>query len=239
MPSVKQTRKVKVKEKKGMTIPKLRHAFEHIQEFVHKTNYNLNEFRREWKKTFGKEVSEKAARDYLAFLKEHPVKSTQSGGMAPLDYQLRPGVAGVYGQFPDYVSGGFGAFNHDSFRMGCGHENISPRVPADMGSNLVKSGGGLKEKKRHFTKRKSKTMNGGACLGIPLPSITVPSGVQEFLQRPIMSSSPPSTSQSLQNDWKGGVALASGDPTNNSLRHIQAGSHVGYTASSSALNKVF
>lgn len=232
MPSSKLTRKVK--EKKSMTIPKLRHAFEHIQEFVHKTNYNLTEFRREWKKTFGKEVSEKAARDYLAFLKDHPTKPTQSGGMAPLDYQLRPGVSGVYGQFPDYVSGGFGAFNRDSFNVGCGTENITPRVPADMGSNLIKSGGGLKAKKRHLTKRKSKTMNGGAFLGLSLPS-----SVQEFLQRPVTSNSPPSTLQSLQNDWKGGIPLPSGDPTNNSLHHIQAGSPLGYTASSSSLNKVY
>jgi hypothetical protein len=238
MPSVKLTRKVK-HSTKGMTIPQLRHAFQHIQDFVHKSDFNVQEFRREWKKTFHKEVSEKAARDYLAFLKEHKSTKTQSGGMAPLDYQLRPGVSGVYGQFPDYVSGGFGAFNRDSFNVGCGTEDISPRVPADMGSNLVKSGGGLKAKKRHLTKRKSKTMKGGACLGIPLPSVTVPSGVQEFLQRPITSSSPPTMLQSLQGDWKGGVPLASGDPTSNSLRYIQSGTPSIYTASSSSLNKVY
>ena len=241
----KLTRKIKDKGKtnaiKPMTIPQLRHAFQHIQQVVQKTEYDLESFRQEWKKTFHKEVSETAARDYLAFLKEHHSKNvkTQAGGMAPIDYQLRPGVAGVYGQFPDYISGGFGHFNHDSFRMSCGVQDISPRVPADMGSNLVKSGGAMKAKKRHLTKRKSKTMKGGACLGIPLPGLTLPSAAQELFNRPITSSSPPSMFQSLQNDWKGGIPLPTSDPTANSLRYIQTGTIPIYTASTSHINKVY
>ncbi len=233
----RQTRRKQPETKgKGMTIPQLRHAFQHIRESVKKSNYNLEEFRREWKKTFHKDVSETAARDYLAFMKEHDGKHPQSGGMAPLDYQLRPGVDGVYGQFPDYVSGGFGHFNHDSFRMSCGVQDISPRVPADIGSNLVKSGGGMKAKKRHLTKRKVKTMKGGVCIG--LPSIALPSSAQEALQRPITSSSPPGMLQSLQNDFKGGIPLPTGDVTSSPLRGITPTTSV-YTANTSTLNKVY
>ena len=195
----KETRKV---SHKGMSIPQLRRSFEHIQSFVKKTDYSLPEFRKEWEKTFHKSVSVPAAKDYLAYMKERNAdKKTQEGGMAPLDYQLRPGVEGVYGNFPTYVTGGFGHFNHDSFRAGCGIEDISPRVPASMGSNLV-SGGGLQKKKRtHQTKRKKQ--RGGASM-FPMPSLS--SAMSEFMQRPILSSSPPGILQGAQIEAKGGWA---------------------------------
>ena len=176
------TRKVD-KKGKGMTIPQLRRAFEDIQEFVKKTKYSLPEFRKHWEKVFGKSVSLKAAKEYLEYLKEHHANPKQHGGMAPLDYQLRPGVDGVYGNFPPYVSSGFGPTLRDSFTMGCGKEDISPRVPASMGSNLFSAKGGGKKYKKHQTRRKQR---GGALISPTLSNI-----VAEALNRPVLSSSPP------------------------------------------------
>lgn len=232
MPVGKQTRKQKLD--KGMTIPQLRRSFEHMQDFIRKTEYSLDKFRDEWKKVFHKDVSKSAAQDYLSYMKERSsaTGTKQEGGMAPLDYQLRPGVEGTYGQFPSYVSGGFGFANHDSFRMGCGVEDISPRIPATMGSNLVIKGGG--KKKRHMTKKR-KQQKGGAAF--PMPSLS--SVMSEFMQRPILSSLPPGILQTAQNDWKGQMPLPTGDPSNNSLQYVKAVDTSIYTSSSSPASKVF
>lgn len=233
MPVRQQTRKIQ----RGKTIPQLRRDFEHMQKFIHKTDYDIEKFRKEWKKTFHKDVSKSAARDYLSYMKERGSShggGEQVGGMAPIDYQLRPGVEGVYGQFPPYVSSGFGFANHDSFRMGCGIEDISPRVPASIGSNFVAKGGGLLKKKRHMTKRKKQ--KGGAA-SAPMPSLS--SAVSEFMQRPILSSSPPSILQSTQVDWKGMNSLPVGDPSNNGLRHVRQMDTSVYTSSTSPVSNVF
>lgn len=211
---VKQTRKGKDnknKEEKAMTIPQLRKAFTHIESFVHKTDYDIEAFRKEWKKVFGKAVTEENARDYLEFMKGTE-KPMQQGGSAPIDYTLRPGIAGPYGNFPPYVANGFGFANHDSFRLGCGYEDISPRVPASLGSNLVTAGGGS-IKKRGKT-RKQKKQKGGA-LFPPLSA-----ALQEFGSRPFGMNSPPNAGQAFQHTIKGGEPLNTSDPSQNSLRHV-------------------
>ncbi len=235
MPVHRQTRKKESKQK-GMSIPQLRRSFEHIQQYVKKTDYDVAKFRKEWKKVFSKDVSQSAARDYLSYMKERSMKhegGAQEGGMAPIDYQLRAGIDGVYGQFPAYVAGGFGFANHDSFRMGCGIEDNSPRVPASLGSNLVTKGGGNQKKKRHMTKRRKQ--KGGAMF--PLPSLST--ATSELLQRPIFSSAPPSTLQSTQVDWKGMNPLPVGDPSSNPLVHVKAIDPSVYTSSASPLSKVY
>ncbi len=213
---------------KGMTIPQLRRAFEHMEQFVKKTDYELTAFRKEWEKTFGKSVSPAAAKDYLAYMKERKT-TVQQGGMAPLDYQLRAGVDGVYGNFPPYVSDGFGkGINIDSFNVGCGKENISPTVPATMGSNLVKSGGG---KRNRQTKRKQR---GGGWIS---PSMS--SAISEFMQRPFGMGSPPSSIQAAQMEAKGVAPLPSGDPVQNPLTHVSRIDGGIFTASTSPSSRVF
>lgn len=195
---VSKTKKVTKKSKasvnekdQGMTIPELRKAFEHIERIV-KKGCTTDEFRKEWKKAFGKNISEEAAQDYLDFVKV----DKQSGGgsltlsPAPLGYDLR--AAGDFkGSFPEYVAGGFGFANNDSIRAQCGKETWPVPVPA---------GGG----KKKFS-RKKKSQKGGA-----LPSLG--SAVAECMSRPFGMSAPPSSLQDLQSLSTGNNTLSSPRP---------------------------
>jgi hypothetical protein len=197
---VRKTRKALKKEKvHGMSIPQLRRAFEHMDKFR-----DLESFRREWKKTFGKEVSKSAAEDYLKFVST--TKGKQSGGMAPLDYQVRPGAELPYGSFPEYVSGGFGFANKMSIPEMCGKESW-PTVPAGLGSNLVGgSSKGAKGRKRKGTRKQK----GGA-----FPSLGAVIG--EALSRPFGMDSPPTTLQTAQMEFKGAMPFPTSDPVHNPI----------------------
>lgn len=204
-----KTRKSKASppsQEKGMTIPQLRRAFEHIDRWVKGHNGDVEGFQKEWKKTFGKEVSKDAAKDYLQF-----VHKQKGGGQvmtpAPLGYDLRAGAETPYGSFPEYVTGGFGFANMDSVSLGCGKESITPSIPSGMGSNLV---GGRRVRK---TRRRGK-QTGGA-----LPSLST--AVSEFLSRPFGMSSPPSTTQDTQMISKGYNGFPSPRPEINDLNFVQ------------------
>jgi hypothetical protein len=201
---VRKTKKASKTKNEGMTVPELRRAFEHIERWT-KTHGegDVAAFQAVWKKTFGKEVSKEAAKDYLQFVKS---KGKQSGGgqlisPAPLGYDLRAGADIPYGSFPPYVSGGFGFANMDS--LTAQHEDITPKLPAGLGSNLV--GGAKKRKTRKVNKQK-----GGA-----LPSIST--AVAEFLTRPFGMSSPPTASQDAQMLAKGYAGFPSPRPEINDL----------------------
>jgi hypothetical protein len=152
---VRKTRKIKNNSAKAMTVPQLRRAFEHIDQFVAKKGTNVEAFRKEWKKTFGKEVSKAASEDYLKFVKS---KKSQRGGsgMSPasIGYDMRAGTDTPYGSFNKYVGDGFGFANADSVAAACGRENISPRLPVmEMLPASNKVGG---------RRRKTRKQKGGA-----------------------------------------------------------------------------
>jgi hypothetical protein len=205
---VRKTKKVsKTKVDSGMTVPELRRSFEHVERWVKSHGADVEGFQMMWKKTFGKEVSKEAAKDYLQFVH---AKGKQSGGgqvmaPAPLGYDLRAGADIPYGSFPKYVSDGFGFANMDS--LTAVKEDITPKLPADLGSNLV---GGAK-KKRVGKTRKSKKQSGGG-----LPSITT--AVAEFLTRPFGMGAPPTASQDAQMLAKGHAGFPSPRPEINDLQ---------------------
>jgi hypothetical protein len=182
----KKTRKV---NKKTMTVPQLRRAFDHIDSYVAK-NPSVEGFCKEWKKTFGKEVSKAAAKEYLNFAAAAAHKKKQRGGAmspAPLGYDMRAGLDN-YGSFPEYVSDGFGFANKDSIAAVCGTENIGVNVPAGLGSNLV----GGKRRKGSKT-RKSKKQRGGATTTLGQLS----NNFSEFLSRPFSPASVPTSWNSV------------------------------------------
>ena len=184
------------KHAKAMTIPELRRAFERIEALVAKKP-DVDAFRKLWKKIFGKDVSKAAAQDYLAFVATE--KPTQKGGAAPLDYTTRPGVDDLtYGSFPKYVMGGM-SFPKDGFHMS--GEDISPRIPAGLGSNVFTKGGGKR------STRRSKKQSGGAVF----PALA------EAMTRPFLMNSPPSALQDMQMLAKGMNTLPSPRPEINPL----------------------
>ncbi len=203
---VKRHSKTRKIQKGFMTIPQLRKAFDHIESFtqtlLHSTK-NAEErrkaFQKEWMKVFHRSVDDKSANAYLQFEEKKGSRGKtkkQKGGAAPLagaplDYSTRPGIDGLYGTFPAYVSSGLAFYNDinkEAPLAGCGTENTTPKVPISIGSNEVQKGG-----KRT---RKNKRQGGGA-----FPSIS------EFAQaltfRPITATSPPTMAYTAQMDYKG------------------------------------
>lgn len=191
-----------------MSVPQLRRAFERIDNFVARNGASVEAFRKEWKKTFGKDVSQKSAKEYLDFVTSR--KGFQRGGMAPLDYDMRAGADVPHGSFPPYVSSGFGFGNVDGIASACGKEDITPVPPAGpsgLGSNEVQMKGG---KRRKMTRRnKSKKQRGGGVI----------SNVSEILQRPFFMNSPPTTLQQAQMNSKGYSGFPNGQPENHTFNY--------------------
>jgi len=159
------------KEPKAITVPELRRAFEHIHTFLHKRP-STSAFRKEWKKIFGTELSEKAAADYLAFESKRLQKGgSQAHAPAPLGYDMTP--SGPAPSVPAYVAGGMG-LPADSVYQTCGqncNQNAFLPPPVSMGSNDFQKGG----------KRTRKKQKGGS----------FSSAFSEFMQRPFTMASPP------------------------------------------------
>jgi hypothetical protein len=200
------------KLKKGlMTIPQLRKAFDHIERFTDsllKKTSDKDErrkaFQKEWSKVFHRSVDDKSANAYLAFEEKKMGKAKKSGTRkqkggaplsgAPLDYSTRPGIEGVYGVFPAYITSGFDFYNDinkEAPLAGCGIENTTPKVPISIGSNEVQKGG-----KRGSRKTRKSRQGGGA-----FPSIS--EFAQAVTSRPITSTNPPNMAYTAQMDFKG------------------------------------
>lgn len=199
-----------------LTIPQLRKSFDHIDSWVesHVSKKSVKSlvpaFQEEWEKTFHREVDAKAAEAYLSLKSRSKPRLTkkkrsQSGGAAPLagaplDYTTRQGVYGVYGNFPAYVSSGLNFYDsiwQDSLTANCGKENITPNIPASMGSNEVQKGG----KSRRYRKahRKTRKQRGGA----PALFVNAAAAADVMVNRPFPASSPPTAGYVAQMDLKG------------------------------------
>lgn len=209
---------------KALTIPQLRKSFDHIDGWVEShlkktgaVKSLIPAFQKEWKKTFHHEVNSKAAEAYLSIKHRSAPRKTkkQRGGSAaplagaPLDYMTRQGVYGVYGNFPAYVSSGltfYDQINQDSLTAQCGKENITPKLPADMGSNLVHKGGAKKhgrKSRRHLKKgRKTRKQRGGNSTFQDTMASTRAT-LDVIANRPFPGSQPPTTAFIQQMGLKG------------------------------------
>lgn len=196
--------------KKGsLTVPELRRAFEHIDRFVDTKVMRLSEkegiaaFRKEWKKTFG-QISEKAAKDYLHYMKS--TAKPQKGGAvtmlspASIGYDMRAGEGGP--SVPSYVAGGM-ALPADS-QITASRGALFPLPAADTGSNAWKIQAGGKRG------RKTRKQRGGA-----LPSFGT--ALAEFVARPFGMSQPPTPAQDAQALMRGYNQFSSPRPEVNDL----------------------
>ena len=159
--SQKQSRKTRKLGKKPtkhiLTIPQLRKAFDHMDKVVeslrktakHSFSDAVVAYREEWRKTFKRDLPPADAASYLKFrygLKTAMTRrsKTRGGAMAamagaPLDYQLRAGVSGVYGNFPTYQTQGLDRYYSSGINADCGKVN---GFPTD-GSAASQAGGGF------------------------------------------------------------------------------------------------
>jgi hypothetical protein len=200
------------------TIPELRKSFERMDSFLHSKVGKLSEkegvkaFKQEWKRLFGKGVSDEAALEYIRFTRKGSSASSasskdkQEGGAAPLSYDMQPGAEPQVTPLP-YVSGGFGFANNDSLVLG-GPKDYLLAVPESVKATV---GGGQKQKqKKHLRTTKKKKQAGGS----------ISSTFAEFSNRPFGSGSPSSALQDLQGMAKGGLGGASPLPEINRFPHL-------------------
>jgi len=199
MVKVKKTRKAPKGGKKDyMTIPEVRRSLEHIHSYV-KTHPTVSAFRKEFKKVFGTEISEKSASEYLSVVGLE--KGKQHGGAqvvtpAAVGYDMTPGSNNP--SFLPYVAGGF-QLPADSIASTCGKDHFLP--PAlGLGSNTFQKGG-----RRNTRKNRKGKQQGGA-----FPSLGT--ALSEFVSRPFGMSSPPSIGQDLTMLSKGYNQFASPRP---------------------------
>jgi hypothetical protein len=177
------------KVSKPLSLGGLRKGLEHMKMCALKMS--VPEFQKEYKKVFGKTISIKEAKLYMDSMK---VKKGQSGGAAPLHYELQGGSPSPYGSYPAYVSGGFGFANQASTLGQAGGVTTFPSPDAKMGSNLV---GGAK-KGRRATKRKMKNQkatrlqDGGGLMDSTL------SNVSQLFSRPFVAMSPATIGNDIQ-----------------------------------------
>jgi len=196
-----------------MSIPELKHAFDaldsetrRILKTVASKESQIKEFQRLWRRLFGRPVRPAAAEAYLAMKRSAPVAGVRGktrkalkGGAAPLagaplDYTLRPGIDGVHGSFPTYQAQGlsfYNTVNQEGMVQECGVKDITPQVPADLGSNKFQAGGG------------------------PLADLA-----QVISNRPFAASSPPTPQQDMADYWSGKGLGASPDPSQTRLRYV-------------------
>lgn len=152
-----KTRKATKKSKASiLTIPQLRKAFDHMDHVVesqkkaakHSFSDVVILYREEWRKTFKRDLSPADAAAYLKF--RYGIQSgntrrarTRGGSMplagAPIEYSLRPGVQGVYGNFPSYQTEGLDRYYSSAISSDCGKPN---GFPTD-GSSASQAGGGF------------------------------------------------------------------------------------------------
>lgn len=199
------------KHKSIHTIPELRRSFEYIEQYVDNKIQSkeskesiIKNLRKEWKLEFSKELNKKSADAFVKDRMKNKTVRKIRGGMAPVDYALRPGLylspgqipngsgipitnsSSTYGNYTQYVDKGF--FNPEiakSFDPLFYQTRFPTSVPEGMGSNLFKGG-----------KRKRRTRRGGGINNIG-------SVLSEAFQRPIPGSSPPGVFLDMQSMWNG------------------------------------
>ena len=152
-----KTRKASKKSKTAiLTIPQLRKAFDHMDHVVesqrkaakHSFSDVVILYRDEWRKVFKHDLSPADAAAYLKF--RYNIQSskttrrakTRGGGAlagAPLDYSLRSGVQGVYGNFPAYQTEGLDRYYSSAITADCG----KPNGFSTDASGASQGGGGL------------------------------------------------------------------------------------------------
>jgi len=123
-------------------------------------------------------------------------RKRQKGGMAPVDFQTRPGIDGVHGSFPQYLTGGLSfanTVNQEGMFQGCGKVDITPAVPVSIGSNQA----------------------GGSSVGTVIGDV-----FSLATSRPFSSTSPPSVPMDVQTVWQGRDLSASPRADQNPLKYI-------------------
>lgn len=129
---------------------------------------------RKWTTLFDDTLDPESAKSFTKYYRSMRSKNnsrkSQSGGSAPLDYVMAPGLnPQEYGRFPVAINTDpqsiqdLDVYFQNSLTKGCGIENSSLTIPEGMGSNMV--GGSRKNRKnnrkasRKVNRKASRKMN--------------------------------------------------------------------------------
>ena len=153
-----KTRRGAARRKNFMTIPEIKTAFDEIEQATYRIlreggtlSEQVKKFQVEWKGIFHRPVRADSAEAYLKIKlvsKKRPNKTRkQKGGMAPLDYALRPGVSGTYGSFLDYQTMGSTPTPPTiAMDADCGIKDISPSAASVAAAQIGGSFGDFMHK---------------------------------------------------------------------------------------------
>ena len=205
-----------------LTIPELREAYEKIMALItselsksggKSSDALLKDVQDAWKTHFGKTLEADSAKSLIEYMNSemsrkknarktlsnrNRSRKSQNGGMAPLDYHTRAGIAGVYGVFPPYVGSGFEVgVPQISQATLCGKVGTTPSVTAMIGSNQPLQNGGKRSTRLRSTRRRTlgrrsssrKNTAGGASI--------------------ILSTNPTTVVQDIVRGWNGQIPAAS------------------------------
>lgn len=143
----------------NMGLPEIRRGLQYIESYAQTALAKTDDIRsaaadyaREWYEVFNKKLDLADAEEYLKHASEFSFgtkakgKGKQTGGSAPVDYQLRTGVAAPYGVFLPYVSNGFGiGIPEMSSTSLCAAGGTPALMPyPSTGSNRMSGGGSRK-----------------------------------------------------------------------------------------------
>jgi len=210
MTSSRHTRKKRVEGSGTTTLVELKAVFDRVRKgsmaVLKETSdkkQRIKKFQALLREQFHHPVHPMAAEAYLSVVeksmgsKRGTRRRKQKGGMAPLDFQTRPGIDGVHGSFPQYLTGGLSfanTVNQEAMFKDCGRVDITPVVPVSIGSNQAGGGVGI-----------------GTIIGDAIGLATT---------RPFESQSPPSVAQDLQTVWQGRNLSASPRTDQNPLKYV-------------------
>lgn len=218
-----------------LSIPELREAYEHVERVARNLTHgggavsaeSVETFREAWDEAFGKPITAQDAGAYLNFVAAGPATTVpgnqkgsrngktrkltrQRGGMAPLDYQTRAGIDGVYGNFPPYVSRGFEVgVPQISQQTLCGKVDTTPQVTEMIGSNkpLQNGGGGGAVAKSKNNGRTTRSRRANRRTNSRTNRRTLKGG-----SNLILSTNPTSVIQDMSRAWHGQILPLSPSP---------------------------
>lgn len=200
-----------------MTIPQLRKAFDHMESFTlgllqrEKDRKKCRKaFQEEWMKTFHRSVNDKAADAYIQFESKKAKKGKKTRRMrggaaiagAPLDYSTRPGIYGVYGEFPEYISGGFATMGNATNKMAIQEGCNSAAEAAKFQAPYTGFGAASLSQKGGKSRKGTRKLKGGA-----FPTISEFASAASF--RPLSSSNPAGMVYSNLMEFKGAAPYPS------------------------------
>ena len=193
-----------------MTLVELKSTFDRLRKgaaMILKESTNkkqrIRKFQALCRGLFEHPVEPMAAEAYLSVIEKGESKRgltrrKQKGGMAPLDFQTRPGIDGVHGSYPQYITGGLGfmdTVNKEGMFQDCGKLDTTPVVPVSIGSNQF----------------------GGAGTSV---LTTLSDALFLGTTHPVSSTVPANPAQNAQDAWLGKNLGASPRPEQNPLKYI-------------------